>query len=101
MTTPICPTVTFHAPGSVSRPGQPCFRRPLLVRCGGASCPKAPTRCPEDASRTETFDTEPEALIRARELIEDGDCYAVAIRDDSGEVLGGIRLQLKLGLAAE
>jgi hypothetical protein len=61
----------------------------------------ATTRHPEDGSRTETFDTEPEALIRARELIVDGDCYAVAISDDSGEVLGGIRLQLKLGLAAE
>ena len=55
----------------------------------------------EDAPRTETFATEPEALIRARELIEDGDYYAVAICDDSGEVLGGILLQLKLGLAAE
>jgi hypothetical protein len=61
----------------------------------------ATNRRPEDASRMETFDTEQEALIRARELIEDGDCYAVAICDDSGEVLGGIRLQLKLGLAAE
>jgi hypothetical protein len=61
----------------------------------------ATNRRPEDASRTETFDTEPEALIRARELIEDGDCYAVAISDDSGEVLGGIRLQLKLGLSSD
>ena len=61
----------------------------------------ATNRRPEDASRTETFDTEQEALIRARELIEDGDCNAVAICDDSGEVLCGIRLQLKLGLAVE
>ena len=53
------------------------------------------------ASRTETFNTEQEALIRARELIEDGDCNAVAICDDSGEVLCGIRLQLKLGLSFE
>jgi len=61
----------------------------------------ATNRRPENASRIETFDTEPEALIRARELLEDRDCYAVAICDDSGEVLGGICLQLKLGLAAE
>jgi hypothetical protein len=58
-------------------------------------------RRPDDVSRTETFDTEQEALIRARELIEDNDCCAVAICDDSGEILCGIRLQLKLGLAVE
>jgi hypothetical protein len=55
----------------------------------------------EEASRRETFNTEQEALIRARELIEDGDCNAVAICDNSGEILCGIRLQLKLGLAVE
>jgi len=57
-------------------------------------------RC-EDAPRTEIFDTEQEALQRARELIEEGDWHAVAVSDDSGELLGGIRLQLKLGFTAE
>ena len=55
----------------------------------------------EDAPRTEIFDTEQEALQRARELIEEGDWHAVAVSDDSGELLGGIRLQLKLGFTAE
>lgn len=55
----------------------------------------------EDAPRTETFETEQEALKRARELLEAGDYDAVAVCDDSGEVLGGIRLQLKLGFTAE
>jgi hypothetical protein len=55
----------------------------------------------EDAPRTESFETEQEALKRARELIEEGDYDAVAVCDDSGEVLGGIRLQLKLGFTAE
>ncbi|HEV8032367.1 MAG TPA: hypothetical protein VGP42_15250 [Stellaceae bacterium] len=49
----------------------------------------------------ETFETEQEALKRARELIEEGACRAVAVCDDSGEVLGGIRLQLKLGFTVE
>jgi hypothetical protein len=55
----------------------------------------------EDAPRTEFFETEQEALQRARELIEEGNWHAVAVSDDSGEVLGGIRLQLKLVFMAE
>ena len=55
----------------------------------------------DDASRTEIFATEQEALSRARELSEEGDCQAIAVCDDAGEVIGGIRLQLKLGFTAE
>ena len=55
----------------------------------------------EQSPRTEVFETEREALKRARELMEEGDCHAVAVRDDSGEVLGGVRLQLKLGFSGE
>jgi hypothetical protein len=55
----------------------------------------------DDAPESETFETEQEALKRARELIEEGDHEAVAVRDDAGEVLGGVRLHLKLGFAAE
>lgn len=55
----------------------------------------------EEAPPREIFETEQQALSRARELIEEGDCQAVAVCDDSGEVLGGIRLQLKLGYATE
>jgi hypothetical protein len=50
--------------------------------------------------RTETFRTEHEALKRARELL-DGDYHAVAVYDNSGTVLGGVRLQLKLGFSGE
>ena len=55
----------------------------------------------EEISRTETFPTEHEALKRARQLLEDGDHHAVMLSDSSGNVLGGIRLQLKLGIFAE
>ena len=49
------------------------------------------------AVRTERFDTEAEALVRARELLEmDADC-AAAIFDEDGDTVAGVRLQLKLG----
>jgi hypothetical protein len=54
----------------------------------------------EAAARTETFGSEAEALHRARELIDDGE-HRVVVSDASGNALGGIRLQLKLGLFAE
>ncbi len=49
----------------------------------------------------EEYRTEPEALSRARELLEAGVHDAVAVRDSSGNVLYGVRLQLKLGFLAE
>jgi len=52
----------------------------------------------EGVTRTEYFRTEPEALKRARELIESGEHQSVSLYDNAGEVLAGIRLQLKLGL---
>jgi hypothetical protein len=55
----------------------------------------------QEGACTETFETEREALNRARELLEDGEVHAVAVVDDSGNVLGGVRLQLKLGFTAE
>jgi len=54
-----------------------------------------------DFARTEYYPTEHEALHRARELLEAADHEGVAIADDAGNVLGGFRLQLKLGYAAE
>jgi hypothetical protein len=51
----------------------------------------------EGVTRTEYFRTEHEALKRARELIEGGDHHAVSLCDNSGSVMAGIRLQLKLG----
>lgn len=53
------------------------------------------------APRIETFDTEKEALKRARELLDENSCQTVAVHDDAGEVLGGIRLQLKLGFTSD
>ncbi len=55
----------------------------------------------DDAARTETFGSEAEALRRARELIDDGEHQRVVVSDGTGNAVGGIRLQLKLGLFAE
>jgi len=51
----------------------------------------------EGVTRTEYFRTEHEALKRARELIEGGDHHAVSLCDNTGSVMAGIRVQLKLG----
>ena len=50
-----------------------------------------------ETTRTESFGTESEALSRARELVESGDHQSVSVCDSSGDVLAGVRLQLKLG----
>jgi len=49
--------------------------------------------------RTEYFGTEFEALNRARQLLNDGDHHSIVVYDHSGNILTGIRLELKLGLA--
>ena len=54
-----------------------------------------------DAVEVEEFSTEYEAFGRARELLEDGDHGGVSVRDSSGNVLCGVRLQLKLGFFGE
>ncbi|MBO0735259.1 MAG: hypothetical protein J2P48_01615 [Alphaproteobacteria bacterium] len=56
---------------------------------------------PLGTARTEDYPTEPAALARARELFEDIHCHEVLVSDGSGDCLGGVRLQLKLGLACE
>ena len=55
----------------------------------------------QERAYTETFETEHEALNRARELLDDSDIRAVSVADDQGTVIGGIRLQLKLGFTTE
>jgi hypothetical protein len=52
-------------------------------------------------TRTEDFGTEQEALVRVRKLLEEGDHDGVSVCDSSGNVLCGVRLQLKLGLSEE
>jgi hypothetical protein len=55
----------------------------------------------DDRVRSERFSTEPEALQRARELLEEDCATAVAIHDAAGNRLSGIRLQLKLGYCCD
>jgi hypothetical protein len=54
-----------------------------------------------DAVAVEEFSTEYEAFSRARELLEDGNHGRISVRDGSGNVLCGVRLQLKLGFFGE
>jgi len=50
------------------------------------------------AERIEYFGTENEALHRARELLDSGIHHGIAVYDDAGNALVGVRLQLKLGV---
>jgi len=61
-------------------------------------CSDKPTsvRSVEERSATEHFDTEHRALARARELLEDGHHHTVLVQYRSGDVLSGLRLQLKV-----
>jgi hypothetical protein len=54
----------------------------------------------EGIFRTEEFPTEPAALARARELLEDVDCKTVLVSDNSGEHLSVVGVPLKPGLTA-
>jgi hypothetical protein len=56
---------------------------------------------PGGMTRTEDFPTEPAALARARELLEDGHYHRVVVTDGARELMGGICLQLRLGLTGE
>jgi hypothetical protein len=55
----------------------------------------------DDTARSERFSTEHEALKRAREILEQDERHAVAICDAAGNILGGVRLQLKLGFCSD
>jgi len=55
----------------------------------------------EALTRIETFLTEHEALNRASRLLEEGTHHAISVCDRSGNVLCGVRLQLKLGFSSE
>jgi hypothetical protein len=54
-----------------------------------------------DLTRIETFSTEDEALNRAFRLLDEGTHHGILVRDGAGNVLCGVRLQLKLGFSAE
>jgi hypothetical protein len=52
-------------------------------------------------TRIEMFLTEDEALKRAFRLLDEGTHHAISVCDSSGNVLCGVRLQLKLGFSSE
>jgi len=54
-----------------------------------------------NTSLVEVYPTEPEALGRARELLDAGEHDGVSVRDSSGNILCGVRLQLRLGFRVE
>lgn len=56
---------------------------------------------PEGMTRTEDYPTEPAALARARELLEDVHCRRVEVCDGIGEPVSGVCLHLKVGLSGE
>jgi hypothetical protein len=57
--------------------------------------------CEAGTRRMEEYRTEREALGRVRELLEAGEHDGVSVRDSAGNVLCGVRLQLKLGFPVE
>jgi hypothetical protein len=59
--------------------------------------PRGDTGWRQGTAWSEEFSAEHQALGRARELLDDGNHHGVAVRDQSGNELSGIRLQLKLG----
>jgi hypothetical protein len=51
--------------------------------------------------RTEDYASEPAALARARELLQDANCHRILVSDGACVPVGGVRLQLKVGLTAD
>ncbi len=68
---------------------------------GDAFAMSGPDRHLDERVQVERFSTEHEALSRARELLDEDDAIAVAISDAAGNLLTGVRLQLKLGYCCE
>jgi hypothetical protein len=67
------------------------------VLYGDATAMTSRDRHLDEAVRAERFSTEYEALRRARELLEEDVSTVVAVSDRAGNLLSGVRLQLKLG----
>jgi hypothetical protein len=55
----------------------------------------------EGQPRMEDYPSEPAALSRARELLENVHCHGVVISDGARETVSGVCLQLKVGLTSE
>jgi hypothetical protein len=73
----------------------------MTYRISYDQTPTSGDRRADSLPRTEYFPSEHEALNRARELLETAEHHAVAVADGDGNVLGGFRLQLKLGYNGE
>jgi len=61
----------------------------------------AKERWPEGVPRSEDYPTEPAALARARELLDDVHCHRIQISDGAREPVGGVCLHAKLGITGE
>ena len=68
---------------------------------GDAAAMASRDRHLDERIRSERFSTEHEALMRARELLEDDLSTAVAVTDRAGNLLSGVRLQLRLGYTCD
>ena len=64
---------------------------------GDALAMSSRDRHQDDRVQVERFSTEHEALNRARQLLDEDETIGVAICDAAGNLLAGVRLQLKLG----
>ena len=71
------------------------------VLYGDAAAMASRERHLDERVRSERFSTEHEALMRARELLEEDVSTVVAVGDRAGNLLSGVRLQLRLGYACD
>jgi len=71
------------------------------VLYGDAAAMASRDRHLDERIRSERFSTEHEALMRARELLEEDLSTAVAVTDRAGNLLSGVRLQLRLGYTCD
>jgi len=71
------------------------------VLYGDAAAMACADRYLDERVCSERFSTEHEALTRARELIEEDASAVVAVSDRAGNLLSGVRLQLRLGYTGD
>ncbi len=71
------------------------------VLYGDAAAMASRDRHLDERIRSERFSTEHEALMRARELLDEDLSTAVAVTDRAGNLLSGVRLQLRLGYTCD
>ena len=71
------------------------------VLYGDAAAMASRDRHLDERVHFERFSTEHEALMRARELLEEDVSTVVAVCDRAGNLLSGVRLQLRLGYTCD